>query len=222
MGASGMSRWLWMKSNYETHHKWWATRPAPPDLTSSPDYNMNTMPEINGSDGWCRGFNSSGSLPAGGSDGGKSGGGGGVGGGGGWPILPGLPRETKTWDPITDQRIQNLHPDVRDAARRFINEAANRDIYLRVADGRRTRKEQDAKYAQGRTKPGLIVTWAFGGKSPHLYGLAIDVVPMKNGQPYYASDRWIEIGYIGESYGFEWGGHWKRKDRPHFQMYWSQ
>lgn len=40
--------------------------------------------------------------------------------------------------------------------------------------GMRTFAEQDALFAQGRTKPGGIVTQARGGESPHEYGCATD------------------------------------------------
>lgn len=44
---------------------------------------------------------------------------------------------------------------------------------------RRTQEEQDALYAQGRTKPGKIVTWT--RKSKHLAGTAFDIAVLKNG-----------------------------------------
>jgi hypothetical protein len=45
-----------------------------------------------------------------------------------------------------------------------------------VTAGARSAAKEDALYAQGRTTPGPIVTWAKPGDSAHLYGLAIDVV----------------------------------------------
>jgi peptidoglycan L-alanyl-D-glutamate endopeptidase CwlK len=48
--------------------------------------------------------------------------------------------------------------------------------------GYRSIEQQDRLYAQGRTKPGKIVTNARGGQSPHNYGLAIDLAPLKNGK----------------------------------------
>lgn len=67
---------------------------------------------------------------------------------------------------------------------------------------------------------GNIVTNARGGQSFHNFGLAIDVVEMNSsGQPIWTNDRWNEIGEIGKSHGFEWGGDWANfPDRPHFQM----
>jgi peptidoglycan L-alanyl-D-glutamate endopeptidase CwlK len=97
----------------------------------------------------------------------------------------------------------------------------------------RTFAEQDGLFAQGRTKPGAIVTKAKGGQSYHNYGLAIDIVLLvdkdKNGTFETASwdlktdfdgdgkSDWQEVVAIFKRYGYEWGGDWKFLDAPHFQ-----
>lgn len=142
-------------------------------------------------------------------------------------------------DPITLQRIQLLHPDLREEAVKMYAEqcAALTSPYvrLRYAYTLRTNAEQDALFAQGRTKPGKIVTWARGGDSYHNYGLAYDIVLLidrdKNGTFEEASwdtlkdfdgDRvadWMEVVAIAKKYKYEWGGDWpgKKSDKPHFQ-----
>lgn len=45
-----------------------------------------------------------------------------------------------------------------------------------VAEGLRTKQRQAELYAQGRTKPGKIVTWTM--KSKHIDGLAVDLAPL--------------------------------------------
>lgn len=83
-------------------------------------------------------------------------------------------------DPKSIPVIAKLHPNVRETFTGFIEEAENAlGITLRVVQGLRTFAEQDAIYAQGRTKPGKIVTWSPAGASYHNYGLAIDVCPLK-------------------------------------------
>ena len=44
-----------------------------------------------------------------------------------------------------------------------------------VVEGVRTEKRQQELYAQGRTKPGKIVTWTMNSK--HIGGLAVDLAP---------------------------------------------
>ena len=123
-----------------------------------------------------------------------------------------------TWDIHTNRRIATLHPDIREDVRVFINMAEKElGIKLRVTSALRTWSEQSKLYNQGRTTPGKIVTNAKAGESYHNYGLAFDVVEIKNGQPIWNNPKWLAIGALGKRLGFEWGGDWKFKDKPHFQ-----
>ncbi|GAA4274961.1 M15 family metallopeptidase [Aquimarina gracilis] len=122
------------------------------------------------------------------------------------------------WDLVSENRIKKLHPAIQNKVRTFINRAEKEGIQLRVTDGLRTFQEQDDLYAQGRTKPGKIVTNAKAGQSYHNYGLAVDVVPMVNGRPNYKDD-YQKMARIGKSLGFTWGGDFKNlSDKPHFHM----
>lgn len=130
----------------------------------------------------------------------------------------------KTWDTHTDKRILELHPDIRITVAEYINLMESKHgMKVRVTGNPyRTFEEQDELYAQGRTKPGKIVTNARAGESYHNYGLAIDVVEIK---PYfgyekgYDQKRWSLIGKEGKAMGFEWGGDFKTLvDKPHLQM----
>jgi len=124
-----------------------------------------------------------------------------------------------TWDPITNDRISQLHSDVQGPATNFINQVESElGIQLRVTQGLRTFAEQNALYAKGRTAPGSIVTNAQGGQSYHNYGLAIDVVEINNGRANW-NTNWSAISEIGIRNGFEWGGNFRSiSDNPHFQM----
>lgn len=127
-----------------------------------------------------------------------------------------------TWDPVTDIRISQLDPRLQGCATEFINAAQAQGVTLRITQGFRSIAEQNALYAQGRTTPGQIVTNAKGGQSYHNYGLAFDVVMMNNGKAVW--DRIpANIGALGATYGFEWGGNWRTfKDYPHFQTTFGQ
>ena len=139
-------------------------------------------------------------------------------------------------DQKTLERIQLLHPKLRDEALEMydeIVEALTGSAACRFAYTLRTFAEQDSLYAQGRTKPGSKVTNAKAGHSYHNYGLAIDIVLLvdkdKNGSFETAEwdnktdfDKdgkadWMEVVQIFKKYGYEWGGDWKFIDTPHFQ-----
>ena len=126
----------------------------------------------------------------------------------------------KTWDIHSDRRIAKLHPEIQAMAKEFIIRADRElGIKLRVASGLRTFKEQQDLYDKGRSKPGKIVTNAKPGDSFHNYGLAIDVVEIKDGKAIWKNPRWQQIADLAKSIGFKWGGDWKSfKDRPHFEF----
>lgn len=114
-------------------------------------------------------------------------------------------------------KLSLLKPIVKVKAQNFINACGARGIPVLVTSTLRTFAEQDALYAQGRTKPGNIVTNAKAGQSFHNWAVAFDVVALKNGVPDWNCD-WATLGAIGESCGLEWGGRWDTfTDKPHFQ-----
>lgn len=139
-------------------------------------------------------------------------------------------------DEKTLERIKLLHPKLRDEAFSIYEEivyALSGKAACRFAYTLRTFAEQNALYAQGRTRPGQRVTNAKGGQSYHNYGLAIDIVLLldKDGNGTYETaswdtktdfdddkkSDWQEIVAIFKRYGWEWGGDWKFVDAPHFQ-----
>ena len=86
-------------------------------------------------------------------------------------------------DQVTLDRINLLHPKIKEEIFKIYDEiiaALNGSAICRFTHTLRTFAEQDALYAQGRTKAGSIVTKARGGQSYHNYGLAIDIVLLVN------------------------------------------
>lgn len=142
-------------------------------------------------------------------------------------------------DKISEKRIETLHPKIRDAVKNAVIESNERlaagRVMIRIAEAVRTWAEQDEKYAQGRTKPGAIVTFAKGGDSVHNYALAVDIVFMidKNGDGIYEEASWDffkdldkdgqidfdEVDFVFKKYGFTglYKANGKRWDFPHFQ-----
>lgn len=91
-------------------------------------------------------------------------------------------------------------------------------IELLVTSTLRTFEEQAKLYAMGRTAPGNKVTNARPGESLHNFGCAVDVVPLVHGKAVWDNNMWPLIGMLGEKLGLTWGGRWKFKDLPHFQL----
>lgn len=133
-------------------------------------------------------------------------------------------------DSVSQQRIQLLHPKVKNEVETLINQANSQltsHSQIRVVQGLRTIAEQDALYAQGRTTPGSKVTNAKGGSSFHNYGLAIDFALLIDGKEIswdlkkdWDGDKiadWMEVVGVFRKAGWEWGGTWKFTDNPHFQ-----
>lgn len=140
-------------------------------------------------------------------------------------------------DAISLQRANLLHPLVRREVIETI-EAIEAGlpptVKIRIVQGLRTIAEQDAIYAQGRTKPGAIVTHAKGGSSFHNYGLAFDFAIMydKDGNGSFEAlswdinydfDKdgvkdWQEVVKAFKAKGWKWGGDWTNsKDNPHLE-----
>ena len=127
-------------------------------------------------------------------------------------------------DKSTKDRIAKLHPKVREEMKTIIDEcnvALSGRSKIRISQGLRTFAEQDALFKQ---KP--KVTNAKGGQSIHNYGLAFDIVILKdkdnNGTFETASfdmdEHWMNVVKFFKAKGWTWGGDWKSfKDGPHFE-----
>lgn len=134
-------------------------------------------------------------------------------------------------DKVTQDRIQLLHPAVREEVTIIINEANQQltgKAEVRISQGLRTIEEQNNLYAQGRTKPGKKVTNAKGGSSYHNYGLAVDIVLIIDGKEaswdtekdFDNDDKadWMEVVAVFKKYNWAWGGNFKSiTDKPHFE-----
>jgi hypothetical protein len=112
----------------------------------------------------------------------------------------------------------DLLPEVKRRAERLIKAMELAGHPIRITEGYRSPQRQNELYAQGRTKPGQIVTNARGGESLHQFRVAFDVVFIKEG--FNASeDLWQHLGEVGEGLGLEWGGRWTGLvDKPHLQL----
>ncbi|MDQ0492789.1 M15 family metallopeptidase [Paenibacillus brasilensis] len=127
-------------------------------------------------------------------------------------------------------RLVGLHPVFKMALEKLIERCYARGVWVLIVQGLRTYVEQDALYAQGRTKPGQVVTKARGGYSNHNFGFAADFALLLRDGRTVSWDTledddkdslpdWSEVVEEAKKLGLEWGGDWRSfKDMPHLQM----
>ena len=129
------------------------------------------------------------------------------------------PPTSEKVDDRSEGVIATLLPEVQPYARALVTKAGANGITIKVISGLRTYAEQDDLYAQGRTKPGNIVTNARGGYSNHNFGIAFDVGVFEGSSYLDESPKYKAVGVLGKDLGLEWGGNWKTiQDEPHFQL----
>lgn len=115
--------------------------------------------------------------------------------------------------------IKLLHPDLQSKVRKLIDLAETKGIDIIISQTWRTKSEQNALYAQGRTAPGKIVTTLQYPYSLHCWGVAFDIAVVIGGKANWDEKYYNIVGPLGESLGLEWGGRWKSLvDRTHFQL----
>lgn len=120
------------------------------------------------------------------------------------------------------RNINKCHPRLIDLSKKLVSACRGQGLIIGIGESFRTKEEQDALYAKGRTTPGNIVTNAKGSSysSHHQWGTAFDIYRNDGKGVYTDGDGFFEkVGKIGKSIGLEWGGDWKSPvDKPHFQL----
>jgi len=118
--------------------------------------------------------------------------------------------------------ITDLHPKLQEKIQILATKCKEQGLIIGIGECLRTIEEQDALYAQGRTKPGKIVTNAKGStySSQHQWGVAFDFYRNDGTGAFNESGQFFErVGAVGKSLGLGWGGDWTTfKDRPHLYL----
>ena len=120
---------------------------------------------------------------------------------------------------LNSRDIDKLRADVAANCRVFLDRCAAAGLPVLVTQTVRDAEYQASLYAQGRTKPGSIVT---NQKTPSFHsdkaGLAFDIAKNVKGHEYDDAAFFRKCGEIGKKMGFSWGGDWlSLQDKPHFQ-----
>lgn len=121
-----------------------------------------------------------------------------------------------------------LYPPFLEAINRGLRIAAADNLHAFIFEGWRSLARQKELFAQGRTAPGQIVTWAKPWQSLHFYGVAVDLVFDGDDAPgiqwswegSYADTKGDDYGRLAKimkAEGLEWLGD-KNIERAHFQM----
>lgn len=122
---------------------------------------------------------------------------------------------SKAYVTSCNREISSLKPIAQKAAKLFLDECKKQGVKIFVTEYHRSQERQDYLYEQGRTRPGNIVTWT--RQSNHTSGYAWDIAcdPPQN---LYDEKVIAKAGAIAKKLNIEWGGDWKQKDTPHFQV----
>lgn len=120
---------------------------------------------------------------------------------------------------LNSRDIDRLRPDVAANCRKWLELCKDAGLNVLVTQTVRDREYQESLYAQGRTKPGSIVT---NGKVPTFHadtaGLAFDFCKNVKGHEYDDNAFFYKAAAIAKGMGFSWGGDWKSfVDMPHIQ-----
>lgn len=113
-----------------------------------------------------------------------------------------------------------LHPTLQKKLKKLVKKCEKKGLYINFSSTHRGKEEQNGLYAQGRTKPGNIVTQVQYPYSNHNWYIAADFYRNDGKGAYNDSDGFFtKVGKIAQSVGLEWGGSWKGfQDKPHVQL----
>lgn len=120
---------------------------------------------------------------------------------------------------LNSRDISLLRPDVEANCRKWLERCKAAGLNVLVTNTVRDKEYQEYLYAQGRTRPGSIVT---NGKTPTFHadtaGLAFDFCKNVKGHEYDDTAFFKKAAVIAKEMGFSWGGDWKSfPDKPHIQ-----
>lgn len=127
---------------------------------------------------------------------------------------------------MASRSLDDLAAPVKSAALAMLARCRAAGLEVLIYCTLRSNDEQAALYAQGRTKPGPVLTNAGPGRSMHNpdgqgRAWAFDAVPLVNGKAAWDDAAMVtKMGEIGEACGLEWAGRWRGplRERVHFQL----
>lgn len=113
--------------------------------------------------------------------------------------------------PMNDPEL--LHPDFRVKVKALLVNAKSAGLKVVLYETFRSAERQLEMFNAGRS--------GLKSNGMHFYGAAADVVFLDgNGRVTWnvPAEMWNRLGALGKALGLYWGGDWKGRDCPHFQM----
>lgn len=114
------------------------------------------------------------------------------------------------------ERLNGVNPALVSVVKRA---SARLPFDILVIEGVRTQARQDELYAQGRTKPGKVVTWTRSSK--HILGQAVDIAPQIAGAiPWGDAAKFDQIAKAmfhaadDLKVKIRWGRDWNQNGKP--------
>ncbi len=119
---------------------------------------------------------------------------------------------------MASRDLADLHPDLQPVCQEWLRRCEAAGLTVLITCTYRSEAEQAVLYAQGRTRPGPVLTRARPGESAHnglLQGRpaarAFDFCLLRHGKPVWethgeAGRDWQRAGQIGEALGLRWYG----------------
>ncbi len=120
---------------------------------------------------------------------------------------------------LNSRDVGLLRPDVAANCRLWLERCRAAGLNVLITNTVRDKEYQTYLYAQGRTRPGSIVT---NGRTPTFHsdkaGLAWDFCRNVKGHEYDDTAFFRKAAGIAKEMGFSWGGDWRSfPDSPHIQ-----
>lgn len=120
---------------------------------------------------------------------------------------------------LNSRDIAALRDDVEENCRKWLELCEDAGLNVLITNTVRDQEYQEYLYAQGRTRPGSIIT---NGRVPTFHadtaGLAFDFCKNVKGHEYDDNAFFHKAAALAKGLGFSWGGDWKSfPDMPHIQ-----
>ncbi len=144
---------------------------------------------------------------------------------------------------MASRLLEDLHPAIASKVAAALASCHAAGLDVLVTCTWRSGIEQNDLYAQGRTRPGSIVTWAKAGESAHNFmvggkpaSLGVDIVPVRYGKPIWGLkgngidndptddnkddlELWQRVRSHFEAQGLKSASRWEggKAEWPHFE-----